>query len=140
MTGVFVGIDVSESALRLAVHQSDHHFDCPLDRSTTGKLIEELKTLQPKLIALAAGRHGSEIPIAAGLHCAALPVMVVNARAVQRFAQKERTAGDQAQMLARFAASKSVERKASDFVTVNEIDALLKRRDQLIAIREHERG
>jgi len=59
MTDAFVGIDVSESGLALAVHQSDRRFECPLDPSALDKLINELKTLQPKLIVLSATRGGA---------------------------------------------------------------------------------
>ena len=85
MTDVFVGIDVSESGLTLAVHQSDHHFECPVDPSASSKLIDELKRIEPRLIALAARQLSAEIPLAAALHAAGLPVVVVDAIAVRKF-------------------------------------------------------
>src|SRR5919197_403142 len=105
MTDAFVGIDVSESGLALAVHQSDYRFECVFDPSTASKLISELQRLQPKLIALAAGRNGADIPLVAALHCAGLPTIVVDEPSVRRFAASESLDGDNAQQLAGFAAN-----------------------------------
>src|ERR1043166_1514171 len=101
MTDAFVGIDVSEAGLALAVYQSDYRFECPLEPSTPDKLIDEVKKLQPKLIALEASPIGTEIPIAAALYAAGLPAIVVNATVVQRLSQKGAVAGNRAEMLAR---------------------------------------
>lgn len=136
MTDAFVGIDISESGLALAIHQSDHRFECPLDSSTPGKIIDEVKELKPKLIALADSRGGTEIPIAAALYAAGLPTIVVNRTAVRRFAQKESVEGNSAEMLARSAAHAKQE---STSAYANEIKALLERRTQLAGILDAER-
>src|SRR5947207_12120154 len=107
MTDGFVGIDVSDSGLRLAVHQSDFRFECPLDPSTSKTLIDELERLEPKLIVLEASRSGTEIPLAAALHTVGLPAVVFDATAVRKFARKESVDGSQAEILASFAASAS---------------------------------
>src|SRR5690242_10755692 len=101
MTDAFVGIDISESGLALAVYQSDYRFECPIDPSlpnpsTPDKLIDEVKKLQPKLIALES-RIGNEIPIAAALYAAGLPTVVINKTAIDRFAQKDFVDGNRAQ-------------------------------------------
>src|ERR1043166_3104315 len=101
MTDAFVGIDLSEAGLALAVHQSDFRFECPLHPSTPNGIINKVKKLQRKLIALEASRIGTEIPIAAALHAAGLPAIVVNATVVQRLSQKGAVAGNRAEMLAR---------------------------------------
>ena len=44
MTGAFVGIEVSESGLTLAVHQSDHRFECAVDPATAEEKVEHLGT------------------------------------------------------------------------------------------------
>jgi hypothetical protein len=137
MTGAFVGIDVSESVLTLAVHQSDHRFECAADPSTTGKLIDELKQLEPKLIALAVSRIDTGIPIAAALYAAGLPIVAVNRIDVR--AQKETVDSDRAVMLASFAASLQ-QKTTSSSASANQINALLDRREQLSEMLESERA
>ena len=59
MTGAFVGIDISESAsTRSRSIKAITDFECPVDPSTPDKLIDELKRLKPRLIALGASRTG----------------------------------------------------------------------------------
>ena len=89
MTDAFVGIDVSESGLTLAVHQSDRRFECPLDKTGPEKLINELKTIEPRLIALAARGLSAEIPLAAALHAAGLPIVAIDETTLRNFAEKE---------------------------------------------------
>jgi ribosomal protein L9 len=138
MTDAFVGIDVSASGLALAVHQSDYHFECALDSSSTTKLIDEVKKLQPKLIALEASHLGTEIPIAAALHAAGLPTVVVNATTVNRFAQMDLVEGKRAEVLARFAAHTN-RKPTSASADANQIKALLNRRAQLVETLNAER-
>jgi hypothetical protein len=140
MTNAFVGIDISASALALAVHQSDHRWECPVDASTPGKLINELQRLEPGLIALGASRTGTEIPIAAALHAAGLPTVVLDATAMRKLAESKRTEGSRAEMLARSAAS-ALREITSSPVDAIQINALLDRRSQLLEIlgSEHER-
>jgi hypothetical protein len=138
MTDVFVGIDVSESGLTLAVHQSDYHFECPTDPSTFGRLIEELTRLQPKLVAFAATDKGAEIPIAAAVHSSGLPAVVVDAHSVSHHARKEsRQRASRAQILASLAASLEDETTTTQ---VDEITELLQRRAQLIDLLNTERA
>ena len=137
MTDAFVGIEVSESGLKLAVHQSDFRFACPLDPSTAGKLTHELKRLAPKLIVLEASRSATEIPLAAALHAAGLPTLVVDATAVRRFAEKQSVKGSRAETLAIFAANVRCE-TTSSCLHVDQINALLERRTQLVEMLESE--
>jgi hypothetical protein len=140
MTDAFVGIDVSESRLALAVHHSDHHFECALDPSTASKLIEELRRLQPKLIAFAASRDGAEIPLIAALHAAALPTIVVAPHTVSKDAQSKsleptaraRLVGDFAAQ-SRYSATPVTPEEATD------THEMLQRRAQLIELLISER-
>jgi len=138
MTDAFVGIDISESGLALAVHQSDHRFECPLDPSTPDKLINELKRLEPRLIALVATRAGAEIPIAAALHAAGLPTVILDVAAVRKFAERESVHGSGAELLARFAAQAPQEITSSS-AHATQINALLDRRRQLVEMLDSER-
>ena len=136
MTDACVGIDVSESGLALALHQSDHRFECPLDPTAPDKLINELKTLEPKLVVLAATRLGSEIPIAAALHGAGLPVVVIDATARRKPAART---VDLAVWLAGLAANTSV-KKPSSTTHAKQITALLARRTELVEMLDAERA
>jgi hypothetical protein len=139
MTDAFVGIDVSESGLALAVHQSDHRFECPLDPSTPHKLINQLKTLQPKLIVLSATHGGAAIRLAAALHAAGFQTVAVDERSLRKFAQKESENGHRADLLARYAAGIR-QGPTSRVGRANEIDALLLRRAELVAMLDAERA
>lgn len=137
MTDAFVGIDISESGLALAVHQSDYRFECPVDPSAPGKLIDELKTLAPGLIAIQARDPNKAIPVTAALHAAGLPIVVVNPAAVRRHAPKESSGRRRAEMLANFAAQSSP--KTSSSFHANSIEALLERRKHLLEVLDAER-
>jgi len=150
MTGAFVGIDISASSLAVAIHQSDQRFEIPLDSFALEQLINQLKQLAPRLIALEASRTGEELPLAATLHVAGLPAVVVNTAAVRQLARNQ---GDgnrsdafsgtptsgvlHAEKLASFAAALSSKTSPSSR-HASEIDALLKRRAQLIEILDRE--
>jgi len=140
MTDAFVGIDVSESGLALAVHQSDRRFECPLDPSAPDKLINELKTLQPKLIVLSATRGGAAaIALVAALHAAGFPIVAVDEATLRKFARKETQSAHRPDLLARYAAGISQD-PTSRVASANEIDALLLRRAELVGMLDDERG
>ncbi len=131
MTDSFVGIDVSESGLTLAVHQSDHRFECALDRSTNSKVIDELRRLQPKLVALAADR--TAIPLAAALCAAGVPTIVDDAQSVRKLTRRDPLDFDRAKQLACFASLKQ-ETKTRDSADADNINELLQRRAQLVEL------
>jgi hypothetical protein len=135
MSDAFVGIHVSDSGLTLAVDQSDHRFECSLDPASSKALIEELKRLQPKLIAFGHERSSREIPFAADVHAAGLPAIVV--------ALNQTTAGvevDRARALASLAANSGPHSAPRLSFRANEISALLKRRVQLCELLITERS
>ena len=139
MTDVFVGIDISETGLALAVHESEHRFACALGPSTNTVLLEELKRLQPRLVAFAATDNRAAIPLAAAVHRAGLPAIVIDP---QQITQQARRASlppqNRAQILAGYAAqAKSANASPAD--RANDINALLQRRDQLLDLLDSER-
>ena len=138
MTDAFVGIDISDSGLAVAVYRSDYRFECPLSSSAADKLIAELNPVGPKLVVLEASRVGHEIPLAAALHAAGLPAIVVDATAVRRFAKKEGVEANRADMLARFAAN-ARHQATSTAVSASRINLLLERRAQLVEMLKGER-
>src|SRR5215831_459894 len=126
MSDAFVGIHVSESAVTLAVDQSDQGFTCPLEPSTTDTLINELKRLEPKLIAFQASRDGFELPLAAAVHTAGWPAIIVDASA-----PAVAVAADRARALADIAAKFPRPKAATVPARANELNALVKRRSEL---------
>ena len=102
---VFVGIDVSQARLDIAVRPGAS-FSITHDESAIATLVEHLRTLSPTLIVLEA-TGGMEIPLTSALATAGLPVVVVNPRQVRDFAKASghlaKTDALDAQALAQFA-------------------------------------
>src|SRR6185436_4777019 len=103
------------------------------------KLINELQTLQPKLIVLAADHGGAGIPLAAALHAAGFPIVAAEQTSLRKFAQKESENASRADLLARCAAGIRLDPMARA-ARANEIDALLRRRAELVEMLDAERA
>jgi len=85
-TAVFVGIDVSQDCLDVAVAPSGDAWQVTNDEPGLAELVERLKDLAPQLIVLeATGRL--ELPAVAALAAADLPVVVINPRQSRDFAR-----------------------------------------------------
>ena len=83
---VFVGIDVSQDHLDVALAPSGEAWQVGNDEPGIGRLLARLTELRPQLIVLeATGRL--ELPAAAALGAAGLPVVVVNPRQSRDFAR-----------------------------------------------------
>ena len=82
---VFVGIDVSQAQLDVAVRPSAR-FSATNDERGIGTVVEHLHTLTPTLIVLEA-TGGVELPLVGTLAAAGLSVVVVNPRQVRNFAK-----------------------------------------------------
>ena len=139
MTDVFVGIDISETGLALAVHESEHRFACALGPSTNTDLIAELKRLQPRLVAFAAADNHAAIPLAAAVHSAGLPAIVIDPQQLTQQARKASLPRQhRAQILASYAAqAKSANASPAD--RAHDINALLQRRERLLDLLNSER-
>src|SRR5581483_1740819 len=81
-----VGIDVSKARLDIAVRPTGAGWQVANDPSGIAALVEQVRTLHPAQIVLEA-TGGLEMPVAAALAAAALPVAVVNPRQVRDFAK-----------------------------------------------------
>jgi transposase len=131
----FIGIDVSKQQLEVAAHESDYQFHCANKASAFGELLGELMVLRPALIVLEA-TGGLEIPVANSLQAAGLPVVVVNPRQVRDFAkalgQLAKTDRLDARVLAHFAAAIKPPLRPIKTKDERELDALNRRRGQLI--------
>jgi transposase len=85
-SAVFVGIDVSQDHLDVALAPSGEAWQVSNDEPGIGRLVARLTELRPELIVLeATGRL--ELPAAAALGAAGLPVVVVNPRQSRDFAR-----------------------------------------------------
>jgi transposase len=86
MDAIYVGIDVSKDRLDVAVRPGGASFAVGRNGAGIDELIERLKALSIKLVAIEA-TGGFETVVAAGLAGAGLPVVVVNPAQVRAFAQ-----------------------------------------------------
>lgn len=136
-SGVFVGVDVSQTRLDIAISPSGERFSTTNDDSSFGALVERLKELHPTLIVLEA-TGGYEIPFVSAAGSAGLPVVVANPRQVRDFARAmgrlAKTDALDAGVIAFFAERvRPTVRDLPDDDT-RRIDALVTRRRQLIGM------
>jgi len=82
----FVGIDVSKNHLDVHVRPTGDSFRVPYDDAGLVTLVEHVRPLAPAVLVLEA-TGGYEVPVAATLASAALPVAVVNPRQIRDFAR-----------------------------------------------------
>ena len=82
----FIGIDVAKDQLDVHVRPTGEVFRVTSDDAGLGTLLTRLRVLSPTVIALEA-TGGYEVPVAAALASAALPVAVVNPRQIRDFAR-----------------------------------------------------
>ena len=85
MDAIYVGIDVSKDRLDVAVRPGGESFVVSRTGGGIDELIERLKSLSIRLVAVEA-TGGFETVVAAGLAGAGLPVVVVNPAQVRAFA------------------------------------------------------
>ena len=140
---LFIGIDVSKARLDGAARPTALSFQQPNDASGIAAVVDLLRPLQPTLIVLEA-TGGFEMPLAAALAAAGLPVAVVNPRQVRDFAKAsgKRAKNDtiDAAVLAHFAqAIRPTVRPLPD-AQVRGLQALLSRRRQLLEMLSMEQN
>ncbi len=134
---IFVGIDVSKAHLDLAARPVGLAERLPNDEAGIGQVVARLRPLVPALVVLEA-TGGLEVPLAAALAAAGLPVAVVNPRQVRDFAkaagQLAKTDALDAQLLARFAEVVRPEPRPLPDAEAQNLSAVLARRQQVIAM------
>lgn len=140
---MFVGIDVAKAELVISIMPSAERFTVDNDERGVRTLVERLRAVRPALIVLEA-TGGYELLGVAALAAAALPVVVVNPRQVRDFAkatgQLAKTDRIDADILARFADVVRPAVRAIPTDEVQELDALLTRRRQLLEMLQAERN
>lgn len=140
----FVGIDVSKQKLDVASDPGDEYWVVSNDTPGVASLIRALARVSPALIVLEA-TGGLEIPVVAALAAARLPVVAVNPRQVRDFAKATgrlaKSDHIDAQLLAQFAQAIRPPLRPLKDAQSRELDALLARRRQLLAMHtaEHHR-
>ena len=139
---VFVGLDVSKARLDVAI-DGLAPFDAENTPEGIADLVARLVPMRPTLIVLeATGKL--EMPAVAALAAAGLAVAVINPRQARDFAKATgklaKTDAIDAAVLAHFARAIRPEVRPLPDETTRELDALLDRRRQLIAMRTMERN
>ena len=139
----YVGIDVAKASMDVAVHQSQERWSFSNDDEGISKAVSCLKELAPALIVMEA-TGGIELPLAAALAAAGLPVAVVNPRQMRDFARATgklaKTDGIDAKVIAHFAAAVKPTPHPLPGAQAQEFDALLTRRRQIVEMLTAERN
>ena len=140
---LFVGMDVSKDFVDVAVGATDPVGSFPNDEAGRANLVELLRARNVTLIVMEA-TGGFELPLAAALATAELPVAIVNPRQVREFAratgQLAKTDRIDARLLALFAERIRPQARALPDEETRLLDALLTRRRQLIEMITAERN
>ena len=134
---VFVGIDVAQARLDIAVRPTGEQWTSSHDEAGIATLVTCLQALGPTLVVLEA-TGGRELALAGALAAAQVPTAIVNPRQVRDFAkaigQLAKTDALDAQVLARFAELIRPEPRALPDAQAQELAALLTRRRQVVAM------
>jgi transposase len=137
MDGIVVGIDVSKDRLDVHVEPSGEAFAVARDAAGLEALVERLKPLSVKTVAVEA-TGGFETVVAASLCAAALPVVVVNPAQVRSFAQavgkRAKTDPIDAAVIARFVATTRPQVRPLPDAQTRRLSDLVARRRQIIAM------
>jgi len=140
---VYVGIDVAKASMDVAVHQSQQRWSFSNDDEGISKAVCCLRELAPALIVMEA-TGGIELPIAAALAAAGLPVAVVNPRQMRDFARATgklaKTDAIDAKVIAHFAAAVKPTPHPLPGAQAQEFDAILTRRRQVVEMLTAEKN
>jgi transposase len=140
---VFVGIDVSKGHLDVAVHDQPDVRRVANDEAGIQELVAELVTLRSSLVVLEA-TGGFEMPAAAALMAAGVPVVIANPRQTRDFArstgQLSKTDAIDARGLALFAARVRPNVRELPSEEAQVLDALVARRRQIVGMLTQEKN
>jgi transposase len=141
--GPYVGIDVSKDQLEIAVRPYGDTWSMPNDVSGIPEVVQRLAQLHPKLVVLEA-TGGLQLPVAAALASAGLPLSMVNPRQVRDFARATgrlaKTDRLDAQVLAHFAEAVRPTPYPLPDAQTQELTALLTRRHQVVEMLTAEKN
>jgi len=140
---VYVGIDVSKSHLDVAVRPTGEVWRVENTDADIGQLVSRLKELEPELVVMeATGNY--EMPLAAALQVAGVPLRVVNPRQTRDFAKSTgklaKTDSIDAEALAHFAEGVKPEPRPLPDDRIQHLSAILTRRSQIVGMLTAERN
>jgi transposase len=139
----YVGIDVSKNQLDIAVRPAGDTWSMPNDVSGITEVVQGLAQLHPALVVLEA-TGGLQMPLAAALATAGLPLAMVNPRQVRDFAKAigrlAKTDRLDAQVLAHFAEAVRPTPYPLPDAQTQELTALLTRRHQVVEMLTAEKN
>jgi transposase len=142
MDTTVIGIDVSKDRLDVHVEPGGEAFAVARDAAGLEVLVERLRPLAPKIVAVEA-TGGFETVVAASLAAASLPVVVVNPAQVRAFAQalgkRAKTDPIDAAVIARFVAATNPEVRSLPDAETRLLADLVARRRQIIHMMVAER-
>lgn len=141
--GCFVGIDVSKAELEVGLVPEDKTWKTPHDHGGIRMVVERLIAMSPELVILEA-TGGLEVPLAAAIGAAGLPVVVVNPRQVRDFAKASgrlaKTDRIDALVLSNFGRSMRPEVRPLKDEQTQELKALHTRRLQMVEMLTAEKN
>lgn len=139
----FVGIDVSKSRLDIAVRPDNKKLSVANNEADISRLVETFREFSPRIIVIEA-TGGMEIPLAAALSEAHLPIVVVNPRQVRSFAKAvgrmAKTDSIDAEVLAHFGEAVQPEVRLLKDGDTQMLTALVTRRRQVIEMLTAEKN
>ena len=132
---VFAGVDVSKARLDVAVTGSDETWSVSNTSDGIAQIVERLRMIGPALVVMEA-TGGFEVPAAAALAAAEIPVVIANPRQVRDFArstgQLAKTDEIDAHILALFAERVRPQVRPLPDEDARVLDAIVARRRQII--------
>lgn len=138
---MFVGIDVSKAWVDVAVRPTGDGWRVKQDQEGIDGLVLRLQELAPQLVVMEAS-GGYEVPLAAALSAAGVPVAVVNPRHVRDFARSQgilaKTDRLDAAVIAHFGEVSEVTTQPLVSEEARVLEGLVARRRQLIQMRTAE--
>jgi transposase len=142
MDAQYVGIDVSKDRLDVHVRPTGEAFAVARDGEGLASLVDRLKPLAPRLVAVEA-TGGFEVTVAAAIGGAGLPLAVVNPAQVRHYAQalgrRAKTDAIDAEVIARFAEATHPEPRPLRDEETQALAELVTRRRQIITMMVAER-
>ena len=140
---MFVGIDVAQAELEIALRPSAERWAVSNDEAGVATLVARLQALRPVLIVLEA-TGGLEVLVTSALAAAELPVVVVNPRQARDFAkatgQLAKTDALDARALAHFAEAVRPALRPLPDAQTRALSAQLTRRRQLVEMLTAEKN
>jgi transposase len=140
---VFVGIDVAQATLEVAIRPTGEAWQVVNDEIAFVDLVDRLQQVKPALIVLEA-TGGIHVPVVAALAAAKLPVVAINPRQARDFAKATgklaKTDRIDAHVLAHFAEAVRPEVRPLPDAATQELAFLVARRRQLLEMRVAEQN